>query len=246
MLRIGLSAAAALGIACAAPDVGAGPTAQEREYQNCLLLAHQQPARAVQTAKDWEARTGGTPAGHCAALALLGLGRYADAARKLETLADDPRAARLRADLLGQAGNAWLIAGRPGDARRVLDKAIALRADDVDLLIDRGLALATLKKYWEALVDLNRALGLDPKRAEALVFRASAHRQIDALDLAEDDITKALRLAPSDPDALMELAMILRGKGDADGARRAWRAVLKVAPNTSHADVARKHLADLE
>lgn len=241
----------AFGVAAVAPAAGQGtaPAASSRQYAACMTLARKSPPDALETAKTWRSRDGGAPARHCIAIALLGMGRYAEAAGELQALADDrtdKRAAALRVDILGQAGNAWLIAGRPDMARRALDRALALRPDDVDLLIDRGVALTFLKRYWDALGDLNQALVLAPRRPEALVFRAGAHRAVDALDLAEDDINLALRLTPTNPDALLELGLILNRRGDRAGAKSAWRQLLTVAPGAANADIARRYLREID
>lgn len=239
----------AVAAAAAASAQGTAPGAASRTYQSCMVEARQAPGAGLATAKAWQARGGGAPARHCAAVAMIGLGRYADAAGELQKLADDRkdrRAPTLRVDLLGQAANAWLIAGQPDMARRALDRALALRPDDVDLLIDRGVVLTSLKKYWDALGDLNRALVLAPRRPQALVFRAAAHRAVDALEPAENDINEALRLTPQNPDALLELGLILNRKGDKKGARAAWRELLDVAPNAPTAKIARRYLTEID
>ena len=249
MHRVGLAVILAIGLAATAHAQSKAPgAAASHQYASCMDLARKWPREAMDAAKAWQARDGGAPARHCAAVALLGMGRHADAAGALQALADDRtdrRVDALRADLLGQAGNAWLIAGQPGKAREALDRALKLRPDDVDLLIDRGVALASLKKYWDALADLNRALVMSPRRAEALIFRAGAHRQVDALNLAEEDINLALRLAPSDPDALLELGLILKERGDKNGARAAWRELLGRSPDAATAALAQRYLREV-
>lgn len=240
-----------LGLAAVAPASAQkpGPATASRQYAACMTLARKTPPKALDMARAWQARDGGGPARHCAAVALLGMGRHADAADALQALADDGTDGRiiaLRPDILGQAGNAWLIADQPEKAMRALDRALALRPDDVDLLIDRAVALTSLKRYWDALGDLNRALVLAPRRPEALVFRAGAHREVDALDLAEADINRALLLSPGDPGALLELGLILNRRADPEGAKAAWRELLETSPDSANAKVARRYLLKLD
>ena len=83
-------------------------------------------------------------------------------------------------------------------------------------------------------------------RIDALVFRAIAWRHLDSLELADDDIRRALALAPDNLDALLESGTIRRRKGDNDGARRAWLRVLKRAPDGSTADAARSNLERMD
>lgn len=222
---------------------------QARQYRTCLSLATKRPREAMDVAVSWIARKGGAPAEHCQAVALLGLGRPAEAARLLERIADnraDPMVERLQADLMGQAGNAWLVAGKPEAARRALTRALARRPEDADFLIDRGIAHASLKQHWQALTDLSRALKLDPDRIEALVYRATVYRRMGELDLAHTDARLALAIRPGHPEALMESGMVLRLKGDRDGARRTWRTLVKTAPENPLAEMARRRLVELD
>jgi tetratricopeptide (TPR) repeat protein len=230
----------------------AGDAAAALEYAACMDLARNNPKQAHETALAWRQRGGGNAAGHCAAVALIGLGEYARAAGKIEALVramadgtNDGNAA-LRARLLGQAGNVWTIAGESGRAYAAQTEALGLNPDDPNVLIDRGITLTSTKKFWAALDDLNRALEIAPDRVDALVFRAIAWRHLDSLDLADDDIRRALALAPDNPDALLESGTIRRRKGDNDGARRAWLRVLKRAPDSSPADAARRSIEQMD
>src|SRR3954470_19611369 len=53
---------------------------EKLRYDNCLALAGLNPAAAFGAATKWAGERGGAPAEHCAAVALVGLKRYADAA----------------------------------------------------------------------------------------------------------------------------------------------------------------------
>ena len=111
------------------------------------------------------------------------------------------RSQDLLADVLGQAGRAWLLAN---DLERAYAAATAgLQSDpnNVALLIDRGEILATARSYWDALDDLNRALELSPNQLDALMFRAATYRLLDAAELAFEDIDRALIIAPDRPEA---------------------------------------------
>lgn len=252
--RIGCRAALALMLAASAGAAGAGdmelaPRSREAtRYSACMALARTSPAAAHEKALAWRARGGGEAAIHCAAVSLLGLGEYAQAARTLEEMAarTAPDRPDLRAGLLAQAANAWLIAGKSEAALAAQNKALAVRPDDVATLIDRSIARTSLGKDWEALDDLNRALELDPKRVEALVFRAAAWRRVEAWDLAAQDVGRALELRPDNPDALLERGIIRRKQGDAAGARADWLRLLEIDANGPLAEVARGHLEALD
>lgn len=223
-----------------------GATAPE-EYAACMAAARRAPDQALLTANAWIMRSGGAPAEHCAAVALIGLGRYVEAAQALERLAQQLRDgdAAVRAGLLGQVGQAWLMAGEVERAAAAQSAALAAAPDNVELLVDRSIALASLGRYWEAVDDLNRAEDLAPARADILVLRASAYRHLDALELAEADIERALDRDPDNPEALLERGLLRHAAGDARGARATWQQVLATGESPA-AVAAREHLRRLE
>lgn len=218
----------------------------EESYRACMALARSNPAEGEERALGMIALKGGATARHCQATALLGLGRYADAADAFVQVAIETRDPALRIDALGQAGNVWVMAGDLPRAVAAFGEAIKLRADDPDLFIDRAIALAAATNYFEAIDDLNRAIELDSRRAEAYVFRATAYRYVDASDLAMEDIEAALALKPGLSEALVERGILRRLAGNDAGARADWIAVLQRTPESPAADAARENLAKLD
>src|SRR5260221_13568940 len=93
-----------------------------------MEAARQKPEAAFDDANAWRIAGGGHPAEHCADVALIGLGRYAEAAGKLEALADTmvKGPIDLRAQVLGQAGPSRLRAGAPARAAAAPPPAPAL------------------------------------------------------------------------------------------------------------------------
>ena len=193
-------------------------------------------------------RGGGEGAKHCAAVALVGLGHYAAAAGRLERLATARRTGEvdLRSSVLAQAGQAWLLAEDTGRAYAVQSAALAIDRDNVELLLDRAITLATAKNYWAAVAALNRALDLAPGRPDLLVLRASAYRYLDALELARDDIGRALARDPDNTDGLLERGILRRLAGDEAGARADWLRAIELAEGTPVADLARANLEKLD
>ncbi|MSP48277.1 MAG: tetratricopeptide repeat protein [Alphaproteobacteria bacterium] len=218
----------------------------EESYRACMALARSNPAHGEERALGMIALKGGAPARHCLATALLGLDRYADAADAFVQVAIETRDPQLRVEALGQAGNVWVLAGDLPRAVAAFGEAIRLRRDDPDLFIDRAIALAAAANYFEAIDDLNRAVDLDPRRAEAYVFRATACRYVDAPDLATEDVEAALALRPGFPEALIERGILRRLAGNDAGARADWISVLQRAPGSAAADAARDNLAKLD
>jgi tetratricopeptide (TPR) repeat protein len=226
-----------------APDSLAPPTAQS--YDQCLAVARSEPRRAYEQATMWHNMGGGFPAEHCAAVALVGLGKYGEAAQKLEGMAGammqaDPG---LRGDALEQAGSAWLLADDAKKAKADFDGALALKPNDPDILIDRAGAPPLQQKFFDAIDDLNRALDIAPKRVDALIYRASAYRQLGTLGLALDDVTRALAIDPNAIAGLLERGNIRRLRGDRAGAKEDWERIISLAPKSPEAKDARDNLA---
>ena len=105
--------------------------------------------------------------------------------------------AALRANVLDQAGQAWLLAGDPVRAYAAAGQAFALQPNDPELLLDRAEAAASARYFDQAIADLDHVLKADPDRIEALIYRASAYRALDRLDPALADVEKALARRPT-------------------------------------------------
>lgn len=219
------------------------PARPAMSHAACLALAERDPERALATADWWSADGGDPAAAQCAAAALFVLGRYDDAARRLDALAERPYAPALRAALLAQAARAWLVAEAPAAARAAIDRALALVPDDPTLLTDRAEVRAQDGDYQGAIGDLSAALAREPRSADALVFRASASRRLGRMDAALADLAAALAIQPRHAEGLLERGVIRNIKGDHEGAREDWQAVVGSAPGTPAAEVAIGYLA---
>lgn len=211
-------------------------------YENCLLLTKSEPDRALNAALDWE-KMGNAAATHCAAVAMVALHRYPDAAIKLDKLARATPGAADSAELYDQAGNAWLLARRPSDATTSFSSAIALLPGDTDLLADRARAYALAANWRSADADLTAALAKSPNRADLYVLRASARHALGRKADARADIDQALRVQPNNADALEERGELKMEAGDAAGAKADWQAVVAQSPHSSAASAARQNLA---
>ena len=167
------------------------------------------------------ARAAVLPAGHCAAVALVGLGRYKAAASAMEKLAAEEvkEHSDLAAGLYGQAAQAWVLAN--DNSPRVKDENAGsqLAPGNPDLLVDRGVILASTGKFWEAMDDFSKAHDMADRRADILVFRATAYRMLKSFDLAQDDIDRAIELQPKNPDAYLERGIIRASRRHATARR---------------------------
>jgi tetratricopeptide (TPR) repeat protein len=214
----------------------------DREGRGNLCVLHEG------LAEQWRERGGAHPADHCAAVALIEMGRYREAAMRLETLsrAMTRAPASLRAEVLDQAGQAWLLAGEPVQAYAMAGEAVDVQPGDPELRLDRAEAAASAGYFDRAIGDLDIVLKADPNRADALLYRASAYRALYRLDSALADIEAALTRAPDSAPALLERGNIRRLMGNVDGARRDWQRVGEVAPGTQADIAARSNLEHLD
>lgn len=220
------------------PRLADGP-----DYDRCLALLRDDPDEAMRFAQAWDATGGGDGARHCIALALLGLGEPDRAADRLERLGAASRAGSLaRAAVFGQASQAWMMAGDPNRAFAAVTIALTLAPQDVELLVDRSVVLASMQRYRESIEDLDSALALEPERAEAWVLRAAALRHLERVDQAFVAVERALALTPDNPEALLERGILRQLRGDATGARNDWQRAIQLAPDSMAADLAAQNI----
>ena len=194
------------------------------QYKACMALAKKSPEEAFETALTWRDLGGGDAAEHCVAAALIGLGQYTDAAGRMETLAGKAKQnSSVKAGLLAHAAQAWLLADQAARAEAVLTAALKLTPEDSALFVDRA-----------------------DRRAAAYVFRAATYRFLDKPDLALADVERALALAPTHAEGLLERGILRRLRQDNDGARQDWLRVLRLAPKSRAADASRRNLEKMD
>ncbi|NQV98169.1 MAG: hypothetical protein HQ483_00590 [Rhodospirillales bacterium] len=217
------------------------------EYEKCMAEAGRSPGTAYIRALRWRDLGGGNGAAHCVATAMVGMGHYKDAAARLEELAQTARTEpAIRAQILGQATQAWLLADDPVRAEASATAALALDPDSAELWVDRAQAMAARKDYRGALNDLDKAIGLDAGRADAFVFRATAKRYLDDLAGALADIGEALRLNGDHVDGLLERGILHRLTNNPAAARNDWLMILSLEPESEAAAAARRNLEHMD
>jgi len=185
-----------------------------QRYRVCLAKAHSTPSAAYEDAIIWKNEGGAGPARHCIAMALLGMGAYAEGAQKLESLAYAPDIGdeNLRTQALIQSGEAWLQAHKPREALRVLDRALERNPGNVLAHTKRARALMALEKPIEAHTDLDAAIRAYPKDALALRLRAAVLLYENDLSGAQKDIEAALAVEPDNVEALLVRGQIREAK----------------------------------
>jgi tetratricopeptide (TPR) repeat protein len=217
-------------------------------YQRCLNLVNSNPRGAYEAAGSWSADGGGAPSRHCAALALVGLQRYAEGAARLDALGRDVSSGDLvlRGEILDQAGNAWLLAGKGDNAAASFTAALSYSINNPDYLADRAQARALNRDWRGAEADLTSALAVYPTRVDLLVLRSSARRALGRRPEARSDIDKALTIKPADPDALVERGTMRFEDGDIAGAKADWQKAISIAPGSNAAASARRYVESID
>ncbi len=214
-------------------------------YEHCLAEVKRDATQALTEAEQWSASGGGAAALHCAALALVQLKRYGEAAQSLENAARITPAGAAKADLLDQAGNAWLLADDNAKAESALGAALAMAPKDEDILTDRARVRGAAKNWSGAFEDLTAVLALDPDRADIYVLRASALHAEGKKSEARADIAQALAIYPGYPEALVERGAMRMESGDIAGARADWQEAAREAPDSDAGETARTRLQQL-
>ncbi len=217
------------------------------DYNECLKLAAKDPDAAITRAKAWWEKGANFAARHCLGVALAQKEQYIQAGKIFEDLAADAMEEILpfKADLYGQAGQAYYLAGLNERAIGAFDRALAIKPGNADLLIDRAVARDDSGHFFEAIDDLNAAIDSDANRPEAWLYRAAAYRHVGSFDLALDDVNRAVSLSQRSPEALFERAQIREARKDLGGAREDYQALIKSAPKTIQAQEAAKRLKTL-
>jgi len=215
------------------------------QYDRCMDMLADDPAGADALATAW--RGGGDAATHCHALAQIELGNPASGAALLITLATTSHAEPSeRAEMFGQAAQAWTMAGDAPKAMDAAAHAIGLAPENADLRVIHAIAALAVQQDQAAEEDLSDALDADPKRADALVLRATARRKLGRLAAAGADVTAALAQDPQNADALLERGIIRERMGDLVGARADWQKAQDLSPDSATGDLAEQNLALLD
>lgn len=211
-----MSIVAALILPLVMSQTAAAPTGYIGErFQRCLALVEENPGRAYEEGMSWAAEAQSVYAYRCAAMALIAQNRFDEGARRLQSLASAvaPENTGLRAELWSQAGNAWLLAHEPGNARSNFTRAITTMESTPeqlpDLLIDRARAYAMERDWRPAEEDLSRSLDIRPDNALALRLRAAARMNQRSYDLAQADARAAIRLEPNNEENTLVLGDVL-------------------------------------
>ncbi len=186
-------------------DEGQSHLSDKERYHSCLEKVEKDPETAFEDALIWRDQGGQALARHCIAAALLTLGHPAEAALRLEDLAQQPYAgdSQTRVEYMLLAIDAWLQAKKPEDALRIVSAGLLLIPNSQELLIRHGYVRAAQNMWASAETAWNKVLSVSPKNAEALRERARARKMLGQFDEALTDIEASLALKEDDVKTLL-------------------------------------------
>lgn len=170
----------------------------DRKHKACLEQIAIDQEQALEQAMIWRDQGGGRRARHCEAMALFALGHEAEAAFRLDGLAEgaDGGSNDMRVNFRNEAANFWIAAKEPTNAYKSATEGLKLDEYNIDLHITRARAHAMAGQYDDAESDLSHVLKLEPDHAEALRYRADARLKQDRYAEAKKDIEASLAIDP--------------------------------------------------
>ena len=157
----------------------------------------------------------------------------------------------MRSRLGAMAGNAAMAGAKPDSALAALDtaeadaKALSAMPMLADIAIDRARALVALHREAEAEAALAAARTAGPTNPEAWLLSATLARRQGKLADAQAQIEKAADLLPIDTEIGLEAGVIAALAGHEAAARKSWESVIKAAPDSASARIAKDYLAQL-
>lgn len=199
----------------AATVSAAQPFTSSPAYKQCSAAAAQAPADALKQADEWLKIDDAIGPHHCRAMALYGLKRYDESGSELDTvrLKIDASDIAMRTYVTRQAARAWVEAGKPEIAIKVLSEQVndmtMQRGDNAtqarlatELLLDRSRIRVEYGQLGEAVQDLDQAISLAPGNESVLMQRAKIFAQLGDTALAQQDLQVLLRMNPKHQEAI--------------------------------------------
>lgn len=139
------------------------------------------------------------------------------------------------ADALNNLGNLDRDAGRPEDALRAFEAALALQPSHVAARNGRALALQALGRGDDAERELAAALAIDPTAATTHSNLGNLYFRRQEIARARDAYLEAVRLDPDHADAHNNLGSAYYLLGERALAEREYRTALRLDPRSAGA-----------
>ena len=131
---------------------------------------------------------------------------------------------------LWELGKAYLTAGKPAEALKPLNSAIAAYPTFADAYYDRGVTYYELQQYDQSAADLNRAAQLLPAWAEPLLALGQTYYAQNRLQDAAKVYEQAGTIWPTWPAPEYSLAMVRLDEGRMEDATKHLTRAEKLGP----------------
>jgi tetratricopeptide (TPR) repeat protein len=217
---------------------------------HCLETVLSNPQAAMAEAQALYQGSNTVGSRHCLGDALVAQGEANRGARILDQLAQEiaknhSLTPDVEASIWGDTGRAWLEADDIEKSLAAFNIAVQKTPKDMQLRVDRAVALGNGRKFWEAIDDLNAAISGGIDTGEVYLLRATAYREVGTAELAIDDINRAVAKLPDEPGVLLERGRIKKLSKDIPGARQDFLAVMKMAPGSDAGTAAHDEMESL-
>jgi tetratricopeptide (TPR) repeat protein len=105
--------------------------------------------------------------------------------------------------------------GAADAAMKHMGQALRLEPNDATLLVRAGEMSLAMADHNTALSRAERAIQLDAKLADGWALRGRVFGRLGQSDRAMADLQRALEISPQDPEALLDVALMYRQRGEA-------------------------------
>jgi tetratricopeptide (TPR) repeat protein len=165
------------------------------------------------------------------ALTYLKLGSFPDVQAAFGELRRTVEIDPANRDAQLKLGELYLLSREPVKARERADLILASTPRDPDGLILRGRSLIGLQDFQQGILELKKALELDPKNVRIYLDLARAYAQMKDYAAAEATLNQAVTAMPQSTDARLALGDLRLMSGHPDAAEAEYRRALEMAPD---------------
>lgn len=131
-----------------------------------------------------------------------------------------------RASLFGLQAQAALAQGDEGTAEVLIDQALALKPEDVEVLIAKARLLDSRDDSKGALAIVEEIIAIDPERGDAWSLKAAIRTKEENYKGALAALNKAVQLKRDNAEELFKRALLKMHLGDYEAAQRDARALM--------------------
>ena len=148
---------------------------------------------------------------------------------------------------LNDLGVQYLKLKQLGEAAAQFEAALDINAKVFNPRLNLGIVLVEQKKYLDAISHLTLALSIDSARPATHLYIGIASLEIDELDTAQRELSKALTLGDAEYTiAHFYLGRVQMKRGDSEAAAREFKTYLQNSPEGEKAVQARVLLEKLK